>query len=125
MICNRVLENISSTLIQVTGCNQVFGGVNFILFGDVGQLLPVQREEGYIWKSAIYTDYCSIFKLTSSIRQQSDVVFQDILSNVCEGIFDDALVRFLPLVLCTRVNFLTARSVYMYQDVKQEKILTE
>lgn len=53
MITKEMLESISSALIQVTGGNRVFGGVVIILFGELGQLLPVNSTD-YIWNSRLF-----------------------------------------------------------------------
>ena len=51
MISRECIENISSALIQVTGRNCVFGGIAVVFFGDVGQLLPIDKMQNFIWKS--------------------------------------------------------------------------
>lgn len=95
MMTKGMLESISTALIQATGRSRAFGGVAFILFGDLGQLLPVNSTD-YISNSRLILQGYKYF-LRKNIRQQDDLDFQAILNLVrlARVEDDDTIVRFI------------------------------
>lgn len=112
MISREVLERISSTFIQVTNRNMLFGGIPFIFFGDLGQLLPINRNEGYIWESPIFQSTHK-YNLTINIRQQNDAYFRQVLLSVRRGDFFENIVHFIRSRLVPK-NELPPDAVRLY-----------
>lgn len=94
MIPKNVLHDISSALIQTTKRNQLFGGVAIIFFGDVGQLLSVQKSQGYVWDSPIWK-LGNHYHLNQIMRQMDDEAFRHILQKVRKADYDEHVVQFI------------------------------
>ena len=94
MISKISLEEMSTAFIKVTNRNMLFGGIPTILFGDPGQLLPINKKNGYIWESEIFR-HCCTFTLWESVRQQNEKEFQIILEKIRLAKMESDVVSFL------------------------------
>jgi RecG-like helicase len=92
MISHQQLINIDLRLkeLRPQQKNQLFGGINMILFGDLLQLPPIKGTP--IYKLPEYLeghenifDLFKYFELTSNMRQQGDATFIQLLNNLREG----------------------------------------
>ncbi|CEP08663.1 hypothetical protein, partial, partial [Parasitella parasitica] len=54
MISATLLNSINDSLIKTTNRASIMGGVKTIFFGDIAQLLPIQKNESSMWNTAIY-----------------------------------------------------------------------
>lgn len=84
MLSKEQLENISSSLVQVTGSNRPFRGIAIILFGDVGQLLPIDSRVPKCWKSVLFKEAYK-YTLKESMRQHGDLELQNVLNKIRLG----------------------------------------
>ncbi|KAI8635833.1 hypothetical protein BD408DRAFT_332622, partial [Parasitella parasitica] len=69
------------------------GGVKIVFFGDIAQLLPIQKNEGTIWNTKIVNSVCR-FHLIKPVRQQ-DEDFIEILNKVRIAKFDRSVIKFI------------------------------
>ena len=85
MVPYKMLCMIDSRLKQLKNCDEFFGGINVILFGDLMQLTPVRGSHVFhqplhlapathLWR--LFT----LVELTENMRQQGDTTFIDILN---------------------------------------------
>lgn len=90
MVPYEMLCMIDARLRQLKNCNEPFGGINVILFGDLMQLPPVRgkqvfqqpehmRPATHLWR--LFT----LVELTEYMRQQGDTTFADILNALRVG----------------------------------------
>lgn len=93
MISAKLLESINEALIKTTQRAVTMGGIKTIFFGDIAQLLPVQRNEGSIWESEIF-NVANRYSLIDPVRQ-TDANFIQILNKVRNYIFDQEVVEFI------------------------------
>jgi ATP-dependent exoDNAse (exonuclease V) alpha subunit len=91
MVSKKLVEDISAAFVRVMHRNKLFGGVPFIFFGDVAQLLPINKAERYIWHSRIFI-YSMKYSLKISMRQQGNLAFQKILEQIRNADFEDGEV---------------------------------
>ena len=69
------------------------GGIRFIFFGDIAQLLPVKANEGKIWESPIYNTV-NRYQLRIPVRQ-NDAYFVGILNKIRSYKFDQSVIQFI------------------------------
>ncbi|KAI8423307.1 hypothetical protein MSG28_014329 [Choristoneura fumiferana] len=90
MVSYEVLRSIHLRLQELKNCNDIFGGVNIIIFGDIMQLSPVKgswcfqqpftfQGEPHLWR------YFGLCELKTNVRQQNDCQFIDILNHLRVG----------------------------------------
>lgn len=82
MMNSKLLKLISDYLCEVRGNCRPFGGVQVILCGDFCQLPPVEGE--FCFLSDLWSKMNTIV-LTELVRQQEDVLFQKMLSELRWG----------------------------------------
>lgn len=84
MLDANLLDKISEYLQYMRKSNKPFGGIQVVLTGDFCQLEPVSGD--YCFKSTIWLKLeLKLIYLHKLIRQDSDIQFQNILSNVRYG----------------------------------------
>jgi ATP-dependent DNA helicase PIF1 len=94
MICDDLLNIISEVLSIIRNSSLPFGGVQIVLSGDFFQLPPVEGD--YCFKSMSWTKAnLVICNFTKSVRQQYDLIFQDLLSRARYGICTDDDIKLL------------------------------
>ncbi|KAG1034822.1 hypothetical protein G6F43_013342 [Rhizopus delemar] len=69
------------------------GGIKTVFFGDIAQLLPVNKNEGNIWESEIFNSV-NRYALSQPVRQR-DSNFVNILNKVRLCDFDESVIRFI------------------------------
>ena len=94
MVSYRVLRMINCRLQELKQSNELYGGINVLLFGDLMQLPPVSKTsnssycfqqppemagEVHLWQCFNFTE------LSSNMRQQGDPTFIDLLNNLRVG----------------------------------------
>lgn len=93
MISSKMLDSINEALIKSTQRSSIMGGVKTIFFGDIAQLLPVQKHEGTMWQSEIYNSV-NRYNLADPIRQK-EIRFIEILDKVRLYNFDQSVIEFI------------------------------
>ncbi|KAG2191493.1 hypothetical protein INT47_013068 [Mucor saturninus] len=93
MVSSKLLESVSEALIKTTQRSSSMGGIKTVFFGDIAQLLPVQKMEGLIWESEIYT-ISNRYNLIEPVRQK-ETAFVEILEKVRNYNFDEAVIQFI------------------------------
>ena len=85
MVPYEILSMIDSRLKQLKNSEQLFGGINVLVFGDLLQLKPVrgkqvfQQPEHMVPATHLWRLF-SLVELTENMRQQGDTTFIDILN---------------------------------------------
>lgn len=91
MVSYEVLRSIHLRLQEsLKICQDIFGGVNIIVFGDIMQLSPVKgswcfrqpilfQGEPHLWH------YFGLCELQTNVRQKNDRQFIDLLNNLRVG----------------------------------------
>jgi len=90
MVSYEILRAVHLRLQEFKNNNELFGGVNILLFGDIMQLPPVKgnwcfkqsacfQGEPHLWH------YFGLCKLKTNMRQQNDAEFVDLLNNLRVG----------------------------------------
>jgi energy-coupling factor transporter ATP-binding protein EcfA2 len=90
MLPYEYLYQINLRLQELKGCQELFGGVNVLLFGDLMQLPPVIGTPIYLQPEEMegtlhlfhQFNFC---ELTEIVRQRGDSTFVDLLNNLREG----------------------------------------
>lgn len=93
MISAEMLDVVNEALIKTTQRATIMGGVKTIFFGDIAQLLPIQKKEGTLWNTKIFNSVCR-FHLVKPVRQQ-DESFIQILNKVRICNFDRSVIKFI------------------------------
>lgn len=93
MISSKLLESVNEALIKTTQRSTIMGGIKTVFFGDIAQLLPIQKTEGLIWESEIYSA-SNKYSLIEPVRQK-ETAFIDILDKVRNYIFDESVIQFI------------------------------
>lgn len=93
MISSKLLESINEALVKSTQRSSIMGGIKTVFFGDIAQLLPVQKNEGAMWESQIYNSV-NRYNLTLPVRQK-ERRFIEILDKVRLYNFDKAVIDFI------------------------------
>lgn len=93
MISAKLLESINDAAIKTTQRPTTMGGIKTVFFGDVAQLLPIQKLEGLIWESEIYTS-SNRYNLLEPVRQK-EASFIEILDKVRNYVFDESVIQFI------------------------------
>lgn len=90
MVSYEILRSIHLRLQEFKNNNELFGGVNILLFGDIMQLPPVKgswcfkqpvcfQAEPHLWR------FFGLCELKTNMRQQNDAEFVDLLNNLRVG----------------------------------------
>jgi hypothetical protein len=127
MLSHQQLININLRLkeLRPDQKNQLFGGINIILFGDLLQLPPIQGTaiyklpeylEGY---DNIFDEF-KYFELTTNMRQHSDTTFIELLNNLREGRMTFAQYNILEE---KHKNFVQQSSLPQFQAAQCTKIV--
>ena len=89
MVSSLLLTYIHLRLCEITGKQQLFGGVNILILGDLLQLPPVKGSPPFVRLKAEeirhHLDSVGAIDLWTTFRQSSDVAYSNILSNVRVG----------------------------------------
>ncbi|KAG1445638.1 hypothetical protein G6F46_012277 [Rhizopus delemar] len=93
MISAEMLDVVNEALIKTNQRATIMGGVKTIFFGDIAQLLPIQKKEGTLWNTKIFNSVCR-FHLVKPVRQQ-DESFIQILNKVRICNFDRSVIKFI------------------------------
>lgn len=93
MLSAKLLESINEASMKTTQRATNMGGIKTIFFGDVAQLLPIQKNEGLIWESEIYTS-SNRYNLLDPVRQK-EASFVEILEKVRNYVFDQSVIEFI------------------------------
>lgn len=112
MVRADVLDAIDETLRRLRHSNEPFGGVQVIMFGDLGQLSPVAKDEEWNILSQVYdtpyffsstalqkTDYVHVE--LHHIYRQGDEDFIRLLASIRSGVADQSVLdalnsRYIP-----------------------------
>lgn len=81
---------IDKRLKQIKNNEELFGGLNILMFGDLMHLAPIRANavfdqpasmepDTHLWREFLF------FELTENMRQQGDNVFIDLLNNLRVG----------------------------------------
>jgi ATP-dependent DNA helicase PIF1 len=108
MVSSLLLTYIHLRLCEITGHEQLFGGIHILILGDLLQLPPVKGNAPFVQLKAdeIRTNLESIGsvnlwgsfdydELTVNVRQSSDSVYSDLLSRVRIGDLTTADIQLL------------------------------
>ncbi|CAG9799443.1 unnamed protein product [Chironomus riparius] len=90
MVSYQVLCMIDSRLKQLKNNDELFGGINVLLFGDLMQLPPIRAnqvfEQPTSMRAAIHLwRIFTLVELTQNMRQEGDTTFIDILNALRVG----------------------------------------
>lgn len=90
MLPYELLHQINLRLQELKCSNQLFGGVNILLFGDLMQLPPVLGSPIFVQPEELegmlhLFHQFSFCELKEVVRQQNDRTFVDLLNNLREG----------------------------------------
>jgi len=118
MVGTKIFHYVNQRLIQITGQNLPFGGVNVIVVGDLHQLPPVGDQKVFkplqkpnnnpigklfgpvsqLWENFEY------FQLTEVMRQKDDAAFVDALNNLVVGKMTEDDIKLLKSRECEEEN---------------------
>lgn len=115
MLSQSLLDILNNTLVKATNRNVAMGGVKTLFFGDLAQLLPVNKNELPIWESGMFRasgKYC----LFEPVRQ-SEANFIDILNKVRVCDFDKSVIKFINSRTVAKCD-LPNRSLRLYTTRK-------
>jgi len=85
MVPYEMLCMIESRLRQLKGPEEMFGGINVLLFGDLMQIPPVKgqpvyRQPRHMIPATHLWELFTLVELTQNMRQQGDTNFIDVLN---------------------------------------------
>ena len=89
MLTGELFDNLNKVAQILRKNRKPFGGIQLLLFGDLFQLPPVNKSEGFVFESEAWSsciDY--VFTLKKIIRQ-TDKNWQKVLNKIRVGVFDD------------------------------------
>ena len=97
MVSDKVLSYVDLRARELWKSDQVFGGVATLFVGDDCQLPPVGGKPVYFSQSRylitadvhLFRSYCHPMHLVQPVRQQSDLVFGELLMRVRDGSFTE------------------------------------
>jgi ATP-dependent DNA helicase PIF1 len=104
MINDELFDKISKFLQIIRNCAKSFGGIQVILCGDFAQLPPTERtQKKYCFLSAEWDrSSIEVITLTQMMRQQYDLVFQKMLTELRFGICSDESIKILKKLKKTK-----------------------
>lgn len=126
MVSYEVLRSIHLRLQELKNCQDIFGGINILVFGDIMQLSPVKgswcfkqpiifQGEPHLWH------YFRLCELQTNVRQQNDSQFIDILNNLRVG--ELSMEQYEILLERSRVpmtgDFADGEAVRIFPTVRQ------
>jgi hypothetical protein len=90
MVPNQMLIMINDRLKQLKNCQEPFGGLNILVFGDLMQLPPVKGNQVYeqpyhMTHTLHFWRLFTLVELTENMRQQGDRRFADLLNALRVG----------------------------------------
>ena len=90
MVGKRMINFINLRMQEIFGTQQLFGGINVLLVGDLHQLQPV--KDGWIFEDMdgpygalapnVFKDNFSLFELDEIMRQRDDKHFAEVLNRI-------------------------------------------
>jgi ATP-dependent DNA helicase PIF1 len=122
MISATLLHSINDALIKTTNRATIMGGVKTIFFGDIAQLLPVEKKEASMWNTAIYNNV-NRYDLIDPVRQ-SDESFIRILNKVRLGFFQEDVIKFIN-ERTVRKNLLPLNCLRLYTTRERVRMANE
>lgn len=102
MISADLLGVINEALVKTTQRATIMGGVKTIFFGDIAQLLPIQKNEGTLWTTQIY-NCVNRYNLIQPVRQ-TDALLIHVLNKVRVCDFDRTVIEFINKRTVTKAN---------------------
>jgi ATP-dependent DNA helicase PIF1 len=94
MMDSHLFDTISTFLGIIRGNNKPFGGIQFVICGDLYQLPPIQNK--HCFKSTVWPNLnITTIELTESQRHKEDLEFVKILSELKKGICSDSTLEIL------------------------------
>jgi hypothetical protein len=117
MISGDILSVLSKALQEAvnTGIGVPFGGIPVILFGDFGQLGPVNKSfdrTDWIWNSEIYRWFERV-DLIQPCRQSGDVEFKSLLDDIRCGMITSTTVSMF-LDICKQSSDIPEDALHLY-----------
>ncbi|ARR75030.1 ATP-dependent DNA helicase PIF1-like protein, partial [Mimivirus AB-566-O17] len=90
MMSAELFEKVDTILREIRRIQLPFGGIQMIFSGDLLQLKPVIKETEWnpdpdqrlIFESSRFSEYFETVVLTTNFRQQHDVIYQGLLTNI-------------------------------------------
>lgn len=117
MISGDMLGVLSKALQEAVNADSgvPFGGIPIIMFGDFGQLGPVNRSldrTDWIWNSEIYRRFERI-DLIQPCRQSGDVEFKSMLDDIRRGKITSNMASML-MEICDRSLVIPGEAIHLY-----------
>jgi energy-coupling factor transporter ATP-binding protein EcfA2 len=122
MISGAILSVLSKTLQEAAKVDSgvPFGGFPVILFGDFGQLGPVNKtlaSPDWIWNSEVYQSFERV-DLIQPCRQSGDVDFKSMLDDIRRGEVTSTMAS-LFFEICNQSETIPEDAIHLYPKKKE------
>lgn len=122
MISGAILSALSKTLQEAANVDSgvPFGGFPVILFGDFGQLGPVNKSSAstdWLWNSEVYQSFERV-DLIQPCRQSGDVEFKSMLDDIRRGEVTGTMAS-LFFEICNQSETIPDDAIHLYPKKKE------
>jgi len=122
MISGAILSVLSKTLQEAANVDSgvPFGGFPVILFGDFGQLGPVNKSlaaTDWVWNSEVYQSFERV-DLIQPCRQSGDVEFKSMLDDIRRGVVTGTMAS-LFFEICNQSETIPDDAIHLYPKKKE------